>query len=308
MALRGKLTSLNLPPAHGTLGLTLIAVAWPISWLQVYPLSEYSFFPLWLGYILVVDSLVLWRKGTSLLVRNPLGFVGMFLASVPAWWAFEGMNYFTQNWHYVGAEEYSALEYVLVASWHFSVVVPAVLETAELVGSFSFVSRLRRGPGVPVTPRFLNVFMALGLLFIFVGALWPDYAFPGIWVSLFIVLDPINYLRGRPSVLSWVGRGDWRLVLALGMGALLCGLFWEMWNYWAFPKWHYTIAFVDFAHIFEMPLLGYGGYVPFGLEVYAIYHFLRGLVGGTPDDYVRIVEVRHVQRTSAGAVEVGPED
>ena len=103
------------------------------------------------------------------------------------------------------------------------------------------------------------------------------------------MLDPINYLRGRPSVLSWVGRGDWRLVLALGMGALLCGLFWEMWNYWAFPKWHYTIAFVDFAHIFEMPLLGYGGYVPFGLEVYAIYHFLRGLVGGTPDDYVRIV-------------------
>ena len=173
MALRGKLTSLNLPPAHGTLGLTLIAVAWPISWLQVYPLSEYSFFPLWLGYILRrrFPRSVAQRHLTT--GRNPLGFVGMFLASVPAWWAFEGMNYFTQNWHYVGAEEYSALEYVLVASWHFSVVVPAVLETAELVGSFSFVSRLRRGPGVPVTPRFLNVFMALGLLFIFVGPSGP---------------------------------------------------------------------------------------------------------------------------------------
>ena len=26
-------------------------------------------------------------------------------------------------------------------------------------------------------------------------------------------------------------------------------------------------------------LMGYGGYIPFGLEVYADYHFVRGLVG-----------------------------
>ncbi len=75
----------------------------------------------------------------------------------------------------------------------------------------------------------------------------------------------------------------------MAAGALVCGWFWEMWNYWAFPKWQYFIPYVDFAHIFEMPLLGYGGYLPFGLEVYAVYHFLIGLV-----EWVRKVSLRMV--------------
>ncbi len=50
------------------------------------------------------------------------------------------------------------------------------------------------------------------------------------------------------------------------------------WNFWAFPKWQYTIPFVEFAKVFEMPLPGYGGYLAFGLETYAAYHFLVGVV------------------------------
>ena len=74
------------------------------------------------------------------------------------------------------------------------------------------------------------------------------------------------------------------MVVAMGVGALVCGWFWEMWNYWAFPKWHYTVPFLEYAHVFEMPLLGYGGYLPFGLEVYASYYFLTSLVGWAPRD------------------------
>ena len=108
---------------------------------------------------------------------------------------------------------------------------------------------------------------------------WPQYAYPFTWLAVFMILDPINHLWGRPSLLGWVGRGDWRLVLALGIGALICGWFWEMWNYWAYPKWYYTIPFAEHGRLFEMPLLGYGGYIPFGLEVFAAYHFLSGLMG-----------------------------
>ena len=60
-------------------------------------------------------------------------------------------------------------------------------------------------------------------------------------------------------------RGDWQQVVAFGIGAMICGWFWEMWNFWAIPKWYYTIPYVDFAHVFEMPVLGYLGYFPFGL-------------------------------------------
>ena len=142
---------LSLLPFHGALGLTLIAVSWPASWLQVIPVGQYSFFPLWLGYILTVDALVLRRTGSSLLTRNLGAFLGMFLVSVPMWWVFEGINYSTQNWHYLGAEGYSKLRYVVVASWHFSIVVPAVFETAELVTSFESTNRFQRGPPMPIS-------------------------------------------------------------------------------------------------------------------------------------------------------------
>ena len=82
------------------------------------------------------------------------------------------------------------------------------------------------------------------------------------------------------------------MAIALAAGALICGWFWEMWNYWAFPKWQYTIPFVDFAHVFEMPLLGFGGYLPFGLEVYAGYHFLSGLAPRIPQVSLRMVVAR----------------
>jgi hypothetical protein len=281
-----------LLPLHGDLGLILVAMAWPASWLQVSPLSEYSFFPLWFGYILIIDALVLRRKGTSLLVGNPRVFWGMFLASIPLWWTFEGINYFTQNWHYLGSEGYPTLRYVMVASWHFAIVIPAVFETAELVGSLSFLRRFQYCPKLPISWGTLVGAMALGLLSFAALICWPRYAFPSTWLFLILLLDPINYLWGRPSILGQLHRGDWRLVISFGAGALVCGWFWEMWNYWAFPKWQYTIPYVDFAYVFEMPLLGYGGYLPFGLEIYVAYHFLSGFVEWGLKGYPRIASLK----------------
>ena len=263
-------------PLYGIAGVILIGVAWPASWLQLSPFDEYSFFPLWLGYILTVDAIIAGRTGSSPLTRNRASLIGMFLVSIPLWWAFEGINYFTENWHYIGAHEYSPLRYTLVASWHFSIVVPAVLETAELLASFTVIDKLRNGPAVILSRASIFVCIGLGLLCLVSLVFWSNYTFPGAWVCLFLILDPINLLSGRPSILGWLSKGDWRPVAYLAVGALVCGWFWEMWNFWAYPKWYYTISYVDFVYIFEMPLLGYGGYLPFGLEVYAVYHFLSG--------------------------------
>ena len=265
-------------PWHGVLGLTLISVAWPASWLNLGAVGQYTFFPLWLGYILTVDALVVRRTGTSLITRSPAAFLSLFLVSAPLWWAFEGINHLTHNWHYLGVDDVSTLRFVLVSTWHFSTVVPAVMESAELMGSIGFVRRFKRGPSIAISPRLLMGSIAVGGLSLAMLVVWPRYLFPLTWVGLFLLLDPVNYVRGQPSILARVRHGDWRLVISLGTGALLCGLFWETWNFWSMPKWEYTIEFVDFARVFEMPLLGYGGYVPFGLDVYVGYYFVRGLV------------------------------
>jgi hypothetical protein len=41
--------------------------------------------------------------------------------------------------------------------------------------------------------------------------------------------------------------------------------------------------------VFEMPVLGYGGYLPFALELHALYHLTSGAVGRMRHDYVQLV-------------------
>lgn len=109
-----------------------------------------------------------------------------------------------------------------------------------------------------------------GLLISGVGlagiGVWPDYLFPFLWVSPLLIIISLQILVGEPHILNDMAEGDWRLGISSALAALFCGLFWEMLNYYSLAKWEYTIPFVDRYRIFEMPILGYAGYLPFGLE------------------------------------------
>jgi hypothetical protein len=60
-------------------------------------------------------------------------------------------------------------------------------------------------------------------------------------------------------------RGDWRPLLQPALAGLACGFFWELWSYGSLAQWHYSIPHVQRFHLFEMPVLGYAGYLPFGV-------------------------------------------
>lgn len=274
-------------PLHFYVGIALVAVFWFSSWTHLGALGEYAFFPQWLGYILAVDALVAWRKGASLLTRKPREFVALFLLSAPVWWLFEGMNNFVLNWHYMDTEEFSFWRMLLVGSIDFSTVIPAVFETTELVSTVRFIERLRTNRRFAVSRALPWILMYAGAFAFAAVVFLPRFAFPLAWIWLVLIADPLNYLRGsqtpgssagRASLLGQISRGDWRLVIALAAGAVVCGIFWEMWNYFAMPKWFYTVPFFGFLKIFEMPLLGYGGYLPFAWELYALYHLVWGVL------------------------------
>ncbi len=277
--LREKPLQRYVLPYRGLLGLLLICIAWTLSWTQGETALHYTFFPLWLGFILCLDGLVLRRTGTSLIVRSPKAIAAMFVVAIPYWWAFEGINQVTQNWVYIGSDVNTNLLDYLESSLAFSVVIPAVFEVSELIGSFGFIRRFARLPAL-VLSQWQVMFVAfLGFLSLAALLVWPAYLFPLTWLCLFFIFDPINCLTGRPSIIAQVRNGDWRLVIAFALGALVCGFFWEMWNNEASASWEYNIGYLDFARIFQMPLLGYGGYLPFGLETYAVFHFAAGLLG-----------------------------
>ncbi|MDQ3792614.1 MAG: hypothetical protein M3341_08230, partial [Actinomycetota bacterium] len=124
----------------------LIALAWPLNWGLSGLRTHLLFFPLWLGYALLVDALVLRRRDTSILTRSPKGFALLFACSAPAWWLFEAFNMRTQNWEYLGGDRFGPLAYFLLTSLSFSTVMPAVFETAELVRSGGWMRRLSGGP------------------------------------------------------------------------------------------------------------------------------------------------------------------
>ena len=71
-------------------------------------------------------------------------------------------------------------------------------------------------------------------------------------------------------------QGDWRPVVIPALAALVCGFFWEFWNSRSAAHWVYSVPYVHRFLIFEMPLLGYVGYLPFGLECVAIVDLLLG--------------------------------
>ena len=236
-----------------------------------------------------MDGLVFLRTGTSLLTRSWRRYIGLFLISAPVWWIFELLNVRTRNWTYIGAEIFSPLEYAFWTTLSFTTVIPAVFGSAEFFASFDFLKRLTKsGPMVGTDKRTALVFFVTGWLMLALMLIWPRIFFLFIWLSLYFILEPINIWLGNRSLADWTQKGDWRPVISLWLGVLLTAFFWEMWNYYSYPKWVYHVAWGDWLHIFEMPLLGYGGYLPFALELYALYHWISGLLGDKLSEHVRV--------------------
>jgi len=265
-------------PYYGYFGFILIIVFWYLNWNLDGLRTHILFFPLWFGYILFADAITFHRKGTSYIQRNIKLFLLLFIISAPAWWLFELINLRTQNWFYDGKQFFTDIEYALLATISFSTVMPAVFCTAELVGSFNWLNSFHNSEKTKSDILNPNILLISGLVILSLTLILPSYFYYFEWLAVYLILDPINYRLKNNSLLNYISERDWRPVISLSIGAVICGFFWEMWNYNSYPKWIYNTPMVNFLHIFEMPLLGYIGYIPFAWELFAIYNFISGSV------------------------------
>jgi len=271
-------------PWWGWMGVLMCVSAWVCAWGQfaaLGPVNDYTFFPLWLGYILTVDAAVLRRSGTSILAMSPKKFIVLFPASALAWWYFEYVNRFVQNWWYVGVEDYTALHYAVLATISFSTVFPAVFETRDFLGTFSwFQHAYADGPKWRTPSRFILILCLIaGISSLVAAGLFPVVCFSFTWLAPLIILGSMLALAGVETPLTSMRRGNYAPLFTLAVAALVCGGFWEMWNYFSMPKWYYSVPFVMKYRIFEMPVPGYAGYLPFGLICWLMWESMRGVVG-----------------------------
>jgi hypothetical protein len=253
----------------------------------------------WTGYILFVDALVYRFDGRSLLRNDRLEFLVVAIISIGSWWLFEFYNaprFWKSDlelwWHYHNLEPNLWLRRIGY-DWAFATITPALLETAQLFRATIFKQDRvssptvtegpsRKGPSLTVgllTRSLLVIPIAIGAVGVIIPLLFPNEWFaPVVWLSFILLIDPINALRGSPSITNDLARGNWNRLLALLASGFVCGFLWEFWNYWALSKWTYTVPYFGNVKIFEMPVLGFLGFPPFAVECWVIYIFVRSLL------------------------------
>ena len=270
----------NKFPFYGYVGLLIIALGEVLLFLRFFVIPVY-FTPLeWSGYILFLDGLNWKFRSASLIRSRTREFILMLPWSVICWLVFELYNVYMQNWTYIGLPQ-NIVARLIGYAWSFATIFPAILETADLLEPLfgRFTMRPKK-----ISRSILYVIIWSGFLFLTVPLFFPEstakYLMAFIWVGFAFLLEPVNYLLDGRSLFRFFEAGELKQVLSLLLSGLVCGFLWEFWNYWADAKWIYKLPFSwSGPRIFEMPLLGFLGFIPFAVEVHAMQNYLLVLLG-----------------------------
>lgn len=258
-------------PWWGYGSLASLVFFWVLAWTRfnwVAPFQPHTFFPLWVSWIICVNALIFQRKNHCPLLNSTRKFFLLFLVSALFWWVFEYLNRFVGNWHYTGSQ-YPALQYFLLATLSFSTVLPTVESMKAYLLTFD---RFKHGfkdvwavKQINTLPTACLMVGSACILLSLIG-IFPEFLFFCVWLCPFFIFLGCQILSGRQHIFTGIQNRDFTQVAAYAVAALICGFFWELFNMYSLARWQYSIPYVEMLHLFEMPILGYAGYLPFGLE------------------------------------------
>jgi hypothetical protein len=265
-------------PVYGIFGIGLLILSEILHLKKIDPFYSWFYCFAWWSYIFIVDAIIHYLKGNSLIVNRTKEFLLMIPWSVFIWLIFEGANLFLENWYYINLP-HSIIERWLGYGVAYGTVLPGLFETAEfleIIGLFK-KSKIKKGL---ISPRRHTLLFLLGVISLLSSITLPEYCFPLIWIGFIILLEPLNYRLGGKSLLKDLEEGNPKKIYLLLLAGLICGFLWEFWNFWAQSKWIYTVPFFDESKGFEMPALGFLGFPPFTVQVYVMYNSISLLRSG----------------------------
>ena len=159
--------------------------------------------------------------------------------------------------------------------------VPVITELIEPIPALVAVNDLLRPllerPMFPLTaplprPHLWLALIAAGAVLQAAVFAFPAQMYPFVWIAPFLIVDGLLERTGNCGLVHDLLDGRWRDAARIVLAGLACGVLWEFWNFWSMPKWEYDVPLLGFWKVFEMPLLGYGGYIPFA---WSILQFVR---------------------------------
>ena len=219
----------------------------------------------WWGVLLALDGAVRMRHGASPLARA-WDWIACGAASVVFWDLFELLDLRLRDWWYVGVPR------TRLGGAAFSAICFATVLPAARLGLALISPRLDAGIGVAApSPRAARILFPLFAGSLALALAFPTVAFPLAWLLLWFLFESELARRRDPEprllspLQAWRTGGGGVLLRLLAL-ALPLGLLWEGLNSGAARGWVYTVPRFESPKLFEMPLAGYLGYLPFLLE------------------------------------------
>jgi len=258
----------------GTLALLFARISEP-KWLL-----HWSDLPIFWGFTFLLDGIVYKRKGgESIIATVPREIVGIAVASVAGWMIFEYLNFFVdENWYYPRGFIVPDNEFLIYAIIGSSGLLPMAFEWYSLLRTFKGMkNRWDNGPKINFPSWLKNILLVLAFGGMFASGLFPNGLFFSLWVSPLVILTILLEKFGVWTPFTPIKNGNWTPILLFALTYLFQGVTMEGWNYfsaahgadgiftYAPAYWVYSIPYVDTPKLFEMPILGYLGYLPFGV-------------------------------------------
>ncbi len=273
---------LQKPPFWFWLGIAILLVSQFLLFPQIEPFYTHFTLIMWWGYIFTLDGLIKYRRGESFLADRFGFFVFMAIASVFWWLIFEFYNCYLENWVYINLPGNMIHRYICYVL-SFATITPALLLTYELFLTLWPPKETFTSEQKP-SRRLLYACFIFGALCVIVPLILPirearHYLFGFVWIGFIFLLEPLSYWGGGYSLLRLWYAGKRSLIAWVFASGAICGVLWEFWNYWAGAKWLYTVPITQNVRYFEMPLLGFLGFLPFAWECLIMIQFSLLLIG-----------------------------
>lgn len=241
---------------------------------------NWAYIPLYWGFTFMLDGIVYKRtRGKSIFNNAPQELIGIGVSSIGGWLIFEYLNFFVQEyWYYPMGNLVPDDEFCTYAIFASSALMPLCFEWYSLFNTFpKFVNKYKNGPKIVFNKTMQMASLILAFVGLFFMSFYPTWLCPIIWLSPLVIIAATLSLLGIWNPFTSIKNGNWTPFLFMALTYLLEGFLLEGQNYisashangvleTSYPGyWVYNVPFVNRFHIFEMPVVGFYGYLPFGV-------------------------------------------
>lgn len=258
---------------------------------------NWALIPLCWGFVFFLDGLVYYiSDGNSMLKNRPTELIGLGIMSISGWLIYEYLNFFIEhNWYYPADYLVSTHDkYILYAALGSSGFMPLAFEWYQLLRKSRLLnSKYKHGPRIRVSKRISFLLLAGSVVGLIAVPFNPNNLFYFIWLAPVIIMALILEKLSIWTPFTPIKEsGDWTALLVFALTFLAQGVMLECTNYFSARHfsndqfetfnpafWKYCIPYVHVGKIFEMPVLGYSGYLLFSIHCWLWWILFANLTG-----------------------------